>query len=513
MNSSTSTSESARRAWWLLPLLCALLLPTYNWVQDYYGIFGQRQDWRGVIPNERYHKFEALRSRREEITTLLFGSSKAANIPFAENLGNGAYNFAYSEGLPRDHLEVLNVLVEELPALQRVYIAVDEMAYLLDPGRHATDYLRRQHPVVAGEPGWRFHLDYLLRPLSNTDALYFDPQRQQRPQVSYQFQTTGRSLCESCDTEIDADPAAHAQQAFFRFPYNPPDQYGLQHLRADLAATLNLLAANDIEAILFLQPTFANNLRWHNLGMLELLKAMLAELGPFHDFLVYEESLADTVNFYDVIHFRPNVGQRMMDILTAPDEIAPGGFGHRVSVETLKRHNARVREQIVGPLVPVHRYRQDREYSHWQQESGFRRVALDSAPARAALAAEAEPLSCRLDTVNRARFAGKPVRIAFEDLGMLEFGGWSKLAGMQPTGYFLVREQGFLGKDRAYAMATALSRPDVAGRFGEQFAQVGFRGNLDISDLRRGNYLLEPRFENGAGDWFACDKVFRLVVL
>ncbi len=513
MNSSTSIFDRARSAWWLVPLLCALLLPTYNWVQDYYGIFGQRSDWRGVIPNERYRKYESVLARRDEITTLLFGSSKAANIPFARSLGDGAYNFAYSEGLPRDHLQVLERLVDELPALERVYIAVDEMAFLLNPSRHATDYLRRQHPEVAGIARWRFVLSYLFRPLSNTDALYFTPDRLQRPAITYEFDSTGRSLCPSCDADIDADPQVHGQQAFFRFPYNPPDRYGLDRLRADLAATLKLLEVRNIEAVLFLQPTFANNLRWHNLGLLEALKAMLAELAPFHDFLVVDAALADTGNFYDVIHFRPSVGQRMMDILAGGDSVAPGGFGHRVGPETLDAHNTAVREQLLGKLVPPHKYLQDREYSDWLAAAGFQRTPVVGGPADEVLGAETAPVSCRLDSVNRGRFSGAPIRIPEEELGMLEFGGWAQLAGMSATGFLTFIERGPFGEDRVYPIAAGLSRPDVERRFGDEFARVGFRGNLDISSLRRGNYRLDLRFTDADGRWFACDNAFRLVVL
>ncbi len=511
MNSSTSTSEPVARRWWLLPLLCALLLPGYNWVQDYYGIFGHRSDWRGVIPNERYRKYEAVLSRRDEITALLFGSSKAANIPFTENLGPGAYNFAYSEGLPRDHLEVLTVLVDELPALRQVYIAVDEMAYLLDPGRHAEDYLRRHHPAVAGIARWRFGLDYLFRPLSNTDVLYFSPQRQQRPVVSYAFDTSGRSLCPQCDAEIDADPDAHRQQPFFRFPYNPPDQYGLLRLRDDLTAILALLESRGIEAVLFLQPTYLNNLRWHNLGMLEALKAMLAELAPFHDFLVAEAALGDTLNFYDVIHFRPQIGQRMMEHLAGTPAAEPGGFGYRVGEGTLPAHNAAIREDLLNTWVTPAKYRRDREYSRWQVEHDFPRGPLPNAPAAELLIAPAAEIDCRVDTVNRGRFLGRPVRVAVQDLGMLEFAGWGKLTAAASTGYLLVREQVPLGIERVYPFAAGIQRKDVARRFGPAFEQVGFRGNLDLAGLRRGTYRLDWRLQSGSA-WFQCGESASLVV-
>lgn len=512
MNSSTSISRHSQLAWWLLPLLAVLLLPTYNWVQDYYGIFGQRSDWRGVIPNERYRKLEAVMERPETVTALLFGSSKAANIPFARTLGEGAYNFAYSEGLPRDHLEVLEYLVGRLPALERVYIAVDEMAYLLDPSRHADDYLRRQHPAVADIPGWQFQLRYLFRPLSNTDALYFTPDRLERPQITYDFETTGRSLCPSCDAEIEADPEVHRQQAFFRFPYNPPDQYGLDRLRTDLEAILDLLAEHGVEPVLFLQPTFANNLRWHNLGKLEALKSMLAELRPFHDFLVYEPALADTDNFYDVIHFRPPVGQRIMNSLADSAQAAPGSFGFRVTATSLAEHNAAVREQLLGSLVPPQRYRQDRQYSDWLRDNGFQRGPLAAELTAEVLAATPAPLDCRLDTVNRARFGDAPVRIAVDDLGVLEFGGWAPLQAMAPTAYLSVREQGPFGRARVYPLAAGLPRPDVAKRFGEAYQQVGFRANLDISNLDRGNYQLDLRFRGAGDEWSGCDDAFRLVV-
>ncbi|MEP5765014.1 MAG: hypothetical protein ABJ308_10475 [Halieaceae bacterium] len=492
-------------------MLLVLALPLYNYVQDYYGVYAQRGDWRGVVPNERFLKYQSVLTRPEPVESLLFGSSKAANIPFYSVLGPTAYNFAYSEGLPRDHLQVLTELVDQLPALQTVYIAIDDMSYLLDPGPHQADYLRRQHPAVAGIPRWQFFLSYLQRRLSNTDAHYFFGDRRDQPQVEYQFASSGRSLCPDCDQRIADDPAAHAQQPFFRFPYNPPDSYGIARFGEDLRALKQLLDARNIELVLFLQPSFANNLRWHNLGMLEQLKQEMASVAPFFDFLVFDQRLADTANFYDVVHFRPPVGRQMMAYIDGSELASPGEFGFQVSAETLDQHNAAVRAALIGTLVPERKYLRDLDYSLWSRRQGFSRAPLAAERASAIGSQPALSIACQVDSVNRRGFDGKPVRVPVEQPGMLELSGWAGQDAQRLDGYLLIEGQDFFSPDYLYPMAAGLRRLDVAQRKGQQLLYSGFQNNSQIDQLQRGNYRLRLLFGRGA-QWFQCDNDLRLSV-
>jgi hypothetical protein len=496
----------------LLPVLLAAALPLYNFHQDYYGVFFKRSDWRGVVPNERYLKYEAVVQRPQAVRSLLFGSSKAANIPFYRSLGAGAYNFAYSEGLPRDHLQVLEKLVDELPSLERVYIAVDDMSYLLDPTPHAGDYLRRQHPAVAGEPIVWFKLGYLFRALSNTDNLYFFGDRQERPDVVYEWHTSGRSLCPDCDRDIDADPEAHRTQAFFNFPYSPPERYGIDRLAADLRALRALLESRGVELLLFLQPSFANNFRWHNLAMLEELKREMAAVAPFYDFLVHDPRLVDPVNFYDVVHFRPPIGQDIMDVLTGKTRAVAGDFGFLADTETVDEHNAGVRAALLDEWVPRNRYAQDRDFARWSAAAGHPRSPLPSADADRIAGLPRTAVDCRLDSVMRRRYTGGPVRVAREEANMLEFSGWSSLGAGGKSGYLELTSEFPLGAHAVYAIAAGLERRDVARARGADLLLSGFRGNVDISGLERGNYRVALLFGESGGEWFACGNDIRLVV-
>ena len=500
----------------MLPLVALAL---YNFSQDYYGVFLQRQEWRGVVPNERYLKYEAVLQRAGDIRLLLFGSSRAANIPFYRSLGEGAYNFAYSEGLPRDHLQVLEKLVDELPALETVYIAVDDMSYLLDPAPHARDFLRRQHPAVAGIPEAWFKLRYLLRPLSNVDYLYFFGDRRARPAILYELDTSGRSLCPQCDRDIDADPVAHRAQAFFRLPYAPPERYGIDRLLGDIRSIRDLLDARSVELVILLQPTFLNNLRWHNLAMLEQLKRAIAGVAPFYDFLVYDGRLVDETNFYDVIHFRPNIGQKIMEVLTGASVPAPGEFGFLVQENALAHHSALVRGRIVGRLIPEQRYLQDSDYATWYAAHGYPRSPLPEREGSSLLGIRGEDVNCHLDSAMRKRFVASPIRVALENAEMLEVGGWGRLdtAGMQ--GFLRLAGDSPLSSDAVFEIAAGMRRQDVARVHGAQFLRTGFRGNVNIGELDRGNYRLSLLFGEGVrsgkeagSDWFECGNDIRLVI-
>ncbi len=497
---------------YIVPLLLALFLPVYNYIADFYGIFGVRSEWAGVMPNERFIKYEAVIEKSSETESLIFGSSRVANIPFQQYLGNSAYNFSYSQGMPLDHLQILHVLVKKLPKLKTVYLGIDETSYRVDPSLHKSDYLRGQHPEVDGISHWRFYSRYLFRQLSNIDHQYHFGAFSKLPRAVYEVTTSGRTICDDCERNIISDPDKHRDALVFKFPYNPLDFYGMDKLIADLVQIKALLAQHNIRLVLFTQPTFMNNLKWQNFPMLELLKVELAQVSTFYDFLVYDNRLTDAVNFYEAIHYRPHIGADMMDVLTGKHVAELGAFGYVVDSDNIEVHQAKVRSNLVSSIVPTDKYHHDRDYGLWQQENAHNKSPLDDITAESLLKEDSQTVVCHYNRLNRKLAKNAKVELLLDRLNVMEIRGWAAEDLSQYNGYLVIKARDLLTPSLAYDIAVGLSRHDVAELMGKEKLHSGFMSTVDISMLQRGNYTLYIIFEK-EGQWAKCGNNMNLSIL
>ena len=100
----------------------------------------------GAEPNKNFIKMKHLLKNKEAYDTLIFGSSRVGFLYFDTSPYEHYYNMSYSEGLPKEHLDNLKVLLKEGVKPKRIFLGVDNISYLVDPKLHEDLLIRMPYP-------------------------------------------------------------------------------------------------------------------------------------------------------------------------------------------------------------------------------------------------------------------------------------------------------------------------------------------------------------------------------
>ena len=134
-------------------LLCALVSFGFPYCLDPYNVFHfESRRNNGVEPNNNYIKMRHILAHPGEYDAFLFGSSRAGIINTDLIQDCKCYNFCYSEGLPKEHLDNINSLIRNGIVPKRVYMAVDSLSYTINPDDHKTQPMRMPYEYLENNP-------------------------------------------------------------------------------------------------------------------------------------------------------------------------------------------------------------------------------------------------------------------------------------------------------------------------------------------------------------------------
>lgn len=105
----------------------------------------------GIEPNKNFLKTEYVIRHPDRFDAFLFGSSRVSSIHSDRIEGYRCYNMTYSEGVPKEHLENLQVMLEHGVRPKMVLVGVDSISYMIDPAIHEDNRLRCPYPMTREE--------------------------------------------------------------------------------------------------------------------------------------------------------------------------------------------------------------------------------------------------------------------------------------------------------------------------------------------------------------------------
>ena len=277
--------------------------------------------WRDVRftsaePNKNFIKTRHVLENPGKFNAFVFGSSRAGMLPPAflpKTLGGDElrwYNMSYSEGVPAENLETLEVLVAHNVDVKMVLVSFDCMMMYLDDGAHRRQLMRMSYRQYERSKA-AFLKSYLL---GMPDLEIVSQVLRYRPE---EHEESRRIFYEHGVNSVDMGLSAE----FDEEKYAP---FIFEHVMTDawksLVALRDFCAERNIRAVFFTSPIYESNYRYavaH--GYLEMLREIGGRCG-FFNFSGLNRITTDPKYYFEGIHYRPAAGLLVEKVLFSTDE-------------------------------------------------------------------------------------------------------------------------------------------------------------------------------------------------
>lgn len=450
-----------------------------NIERDPLGIL--RGDFSGVRqePDQHFVKMRYILSHPDRYDSFAFGSSRMAKIDLSR-AGDGWYCLSYSQGASDEWLADLKQLLAAGVPVRRLLIGLDDASFRLPPGIHEGnfDFRRPYHPYDVP-----FYLQELFRRPQRPDAAFIAAHGS-----IFDIYGTGRVFVpERVDAAIDANPAAHAQDERL-FSSSAYRGNHMEETLTTLKELKSLAETHGIEITFFFHPIYQTTYMDNDAEELDAFKRQLAAITDYYDFSGLNAVTQAPQCYYESSHYRPSVGDKIVDRIYGNAPESANGFGAYVTASTVDAHLAQLAAQR-GPWEAAH--------PHFHEEQALRRGWTAYLPERFAQAGAAEPaLVCHTDQ--------QPGN------GHGHLTGWLT-AGTERTSEVLACLSSDNGT-RLYMRLPTLSRPDIVQSLHNEFA-TGFDTEIPVTSAPpSGRYQLSILVRTESGHVLTSTPLGNVVV-
>jgi len=297
-------------------------------------------------PNQRYLKVKHVLNNPDRYNSFIFGNSRVGKIDVGKiNDGNQWYNFAYSEGIPFEHLQDIKTLLSGGVSIKKVIVGLDEISCFFSREKHKNESLRRRYVNS---------LDPFLYYLTLKPSIHIYKEIKKAPSRKF-FQKgmfmpiyeTGTFLLGQKDTFIDENPTVHIQDSIFRSAYWLPEQdsRNIDPTLEDINELKKMCIEKNIELVLFINPIYVETYKKAVSENFIDFIGKLTTISQFYDFSGINELTTNRLNYYENLHYRPKIGDMIIKEVFDPDSkylICAKNADYRLSVkiEEARTHNS-----------------------------------------------------------------------------------------------------------------------------------------------------------------------------
>ncbi|WP_155943537.1 hypothetical protein [Mitsuokella sp. oral taxon 131] len=304
-------------------LLCCLAI--FNYCMDEYGIFhGNYSEPKSAVP-QHFVKIRYLLAHPKRYDAFCFGSSRVESLDLSR-IDNGLtyYNMTYTEGLPQEWLEDLRLLLAHGVTIKQVLIGLDDISYISDPRAYKSNLFRAHYEQY----NWKTYLAFLtVRPF----AFHASEQK-----IMYDVYGTGRTFHHQTEQLIEEDPDKHIHDPkFMESSHQTGDR--VDATISEIRTIKQLTEEHGIDLIVFINPTHKTTYLALDRGEFNEFKRQLAHVTGYYDFSGLNEITENNYNYYDTAHYRPLVGDMMIDRMFRTGT-PPQDFGVWVTEDNVEKH-------------------------------------------------------------------------------------------------------------------------------------------------------------------------------
>ena len=261
----------------------------------------------GIEPNKNYIKMKYILANPKKFDGFVFGSSRAGGIHVEKIAGEKIYNMTYSVGVPSEHLDNLKTFIANDIRPSKIYIQIDNIAYVAAREEHLTQPLRCPY-------------EYLNENLLHFCSLYMN--------FSLVAQSYNIILRHSPSLEF----VNRFYQYGWEFKYNmesriknnklyyQPTQIRLfrdkiKNTLSIINEIVNICRENKIELIIFTTPMyFSTHMKALDRNYLTFLEG-LAQITDFYNFSGLNNITLENNNYIDTSHYKAEIGDIIINVI------------------------------------------------------------------------------------------------------------------------------------------------------------------------------------------------------
>lgn len=337
----------------LLSVLSICLIIFVNCTVDAYGILRSDFSRQFQEPSWNVVKAKFILNHKQKYDSFIFGSSRLNFIDNAKIPKGTYYNFWYSEGLPKEHLDNIKLLLKYDIRIKNILIGLDDFSYMVDPETHRSNLLRQPHPLVSGKTFPVFYAEYFVKTTNFLSSVrsyilhnYLHRGTARQSGLVFDIQNTGRMISQAWDAQIENDPATHLRDPKFQTPMHYVGDSMTQTLES-IREIVALAMKNNSKLTVFINPIHNTTYLAADREQFLTFKKKLAAITPYYDFSGLNSITMNNYYYYETSHYREMVGDMMLkSMYGAPSVSVPADFGVLVTARNVEAHLAALRSQF-----------------------------------------------------------------------------------------------------------------------------------------------------------------------
>ena len=316
-----------------LLLLPFLITTSAAYILDPFNVFHYKniRD-NGVEPNKNYIKMRYILDNPGKFDAFLFGSSRVGGIDVAAVPELHCYNMIYSVGLPKEHFENLEVMIQEKIIPNTILVGIDDISCNTRPEAHHDDLMRMPYPKEAAQNDFAyfyFLLNYLKPNVLASIPIMVSHKGDNTRFRERFYENGGMSV-------VEEEKLAQKTNWENISGKSAPFYYGIENAIADIQSIINLCNKNNIKLILFTNPlhqlTYQQAAEFGYIDFLE----KLAEITDYYNFSGINDITTNNDNYLETSHYKLKVGDLMIDTIfnnKTGSSLLAQGFGYYVTAE------------------------------------------------------------------------------------------------------------------------------------------------------------------------------------
>ncbi len=297
-----------------------IILIIYNVWLDPFGVIRGDMQTQKTEPNQHYLKIKYCIDNPKKYNAFLFGSSRVGKIDVSKITdGNNWYNFTYSECVPYETLQDIRLLLHHNVNIKKIIIGLDEISYLVSHKLHKDQSLRKSYVNIINP--YLYYL--LLRPSLSMyeNILNADTSRFYSKGAYSVIYSDGSFKPNKKDTFIETHPLIHIRDTVFNNPYWR--EYYSERIKQaiyEIAEIKQLSTRNNIKLIFFINPIYEKTYLKAIDNHFFLFLEQLSIITKHYDFSGINEITTNKLNYYENSHYRPIVGDWIINEITSSDK-------------------------------------------------------------------------------------------------------------------------------------------------------------------------------------------------